>query len=77
MNEAVHGEPGRSPPLDQPLSRRGYGWALIVLVGAVAFVMAIWMIAREREMNSARAEFVASSERTVSLLVQRLNQYEL
>lgn len=77
MNEAVHGEPGRSPPLDQPLSRRGYVWALIVLVGAVAFVMAIWMIAREREMNSARAEFVASSEKTVSLLVQRLNQYEL
>ncbi|HZH42476.1 MAG TPA: CHASE domain-containing protein [Lysobacter sp.] len=77
MNENGRQDPSDQHLLSQPLPRHGYMWALIVLIGAVAFVLAVWMVARDREMTAARAEFVAGSEKTVSLLMQRLDQYEL
>src|SRR5688572_20968077 len=62
---------------DVPSNRGGYALALVVLVGSLLLVLLSWRAARERELQAAKAEFVASAEEVVELVEQRLVNYDL
>ncbi len=72
-----------SPPVEpfqqatSPSNWGGYALALVVLVGSLLLVLLSWRSARERELQSAQAEFVASAEELVELVQQRLVNYDL
>lgn len=58
-------------------SWRGHALALAVLVGTVMLVLALWRNAYDRELVSAQAEFVVSSQEVAGRLQQRMLNYEL
>ena len=55
----------------------GYALALVVLVGSLSLVLLSWRSARERELLTAKTEFVASAQEVVELTQQRLVNYDL
>jgi PAS domain S-box-containing protein len=57
--------------------RRGYGLAVLVLVGALLMVALYAHNASEREQRLAEGSFVAEAERLADAVRQRLLQYEL
>ncbi len=56
---------------------RGHLWALVVLLGSVASVFALWQIAYDRELRGANAQFVSGTHEIAELLKQRMVNYEL
>lgn len=72
------------PPLAEPKldggassSRGGYALALVVLLGSMLLVLQSWRTARDRELQAAEADFIASAEEVVELVKQRLVNYDL
>jgi PAS domain S-box-containing protein len=59
------------------MPRGGYLLALMVLLGALVFVLVTWHYARERELRAAEAAFGARTAEIVERLNQRLVYYEL
>ena len=55
----------------------GHALALLVLLASLLLVYLYWRGAHGREMTAARAEFASRADEASSLLVQRLNNYEL
>ena len=55
----------------------GYVLALLVLVASLWLVLSYWHTAHQRELNAARAAFVARTDELTALLRQRLGSYEL
>lgn len=56
---------------------QGHLLALAVLVGLVLVTVLLWRSARDREIRSARAEFIAQSAEITDRLRQKLVQYDL
>ena len=65
-------EEGKGGPL-----RPGHLLATLVLLGSLLLVFAAWHAAREQELETAEAAFVASTDQAIELLEQRLGNYEL
>ena len=55
----------------------GYVLAILALLASLLVVLLYWRSAHEREMESAKADFVEQTEQITSLLSQRLGYYEL
>lgn len=55
----------------------GHLWALLVLLGSLALVFALWRLAYERELRSAEQEFVSRTAEISAVLKQQMVQYEL
>ncbi|MCJ0824857.1 CHASE domain-containing protein [Luteimonas sp. 50] len=61
-----------------PLSATtGYVLAVLVLLASLGLVALYWRNAHARELKAAEADFIARSQETTALLVQRLDDYEL
>ncbi len=58
-------------------SAAGHALALLVLLASLLLVYLYWRGAHEREMTAAQAEFASRADEASSLVVQRLNNYEL
>ena len=55
----------------------GHALALLVLLASLLLVYLYWRGAHAREMTAAQAEFASRADEASSLVVQRLNNYEL
>jgi PAS domain S-box-containing protein len=55
----------------------GHALALLVLLASLLLVYLYWRGAHAREMAAAQAEFASRADEASSLVVQRLNNYEL
>ena len=55
----------------------GHALALLVLLASLLLVYLYWRGAHSREMAAAQAEFASRADEASSLVVQRLNNYEL
>ena len=68
-----------APTLDAEVrpNRAGFALALVVLFASVLLVLLSWRWARERELRSAEVEFRAATDGVVTLIQQRLVNYEL
>ena len=75
------GTPGstQTPERHRPglMPRGGYLLALLVLLGALCFVLVAWYSARDRELLAAEARFASDTAEISERLRQRLIYYEL
>jgi PAS domain S-box-containing protein len=55
----------------------GYALAVLVLLASLLLVFLYWRNAHARELKAAEAEFVARTQESTALLVQRLDNFEL
>lgn len=59
------------------LPRRGYLLALVVLLGSLCIVVAMWRTAYEREISAAHVRFVSRTEQITELLREQMINHEL
>ena len=55
----------------------GYVLAILALLASLLVVFLYWRSAQEREMDAARADFIAQADETTPLVRQRLGSFEL
>ena len=71
------GESGTPPQASGLRPLRGHLWALVVLLGSLASVFALWQVAYDREMRAANVEFIGRTQELADQLQQQVVSYEL